>query len=148
MAKIKAGKKIKAAFKTFQQQKTKRVKAVTGAVVDVVQARQDAKASKAASRAYGKAAKADALAAGGGYIGRQQAIGQIGTGFIDLGKAAATGGASTLGGLFGGGGSDTFDTGSGQMTSTVVAAPKPFYMEPIFQLAAGIGIFLLLRRKK
>ena len=150
MAKIKAGKKIKAAFKTFQQQKTKRVQAVAGAVSDVVAARQAAKAAKAASRAAGKVGKAQAVGAGGGFVGRQQAIGQIGTGFIQAGTAAATGGASlgasALGGLFGGGrggAPDTFDTGSGQMVAP--PPPKPFYTQPIFLVGAGIAAFLLLR---
>jgi len=140
MAKIKAGKKIKSVIGTFARQKTKRVEAVADALTDIV-----------ATRQAGKAAVAQAKAAGGGYIGRQQAIGQIGTGFIDtagkIGSAAATGGLSSLGGAFGNIGSGLFDTGTGQMTQSP-PPKKPFYEEPVFLLAAAAGLFLLLQRKK
>lgn len=151
MAQVKAGKKIKAAFKTFQQQKTKRVKAVTGAVTDIIEARQAGRSSRAASRAAGKVGKSQAVAAGGGFIGRQQAIGQIGTGFIKAGTAAATGGASLAGGVLGdllggsGRGDMAFDTGSGQVVSAL-PPEKPFYTQPIFLIgAAGLAALLLLR---
>ena len=149
MAQVKAGKKIKAAFGSFQQQRTARVRARQSRR----KTRQTERTKRTESRQAGKIGKAQAVAAGGGFIGRQQAIGQIGTGFVKaagtIGAAAATGGASSLlGGL---GGSDmsgmAFDTGSGQVVPSM-PAPAPFYTKPVFLIAAGLGLFFLLRPKK
>jgi hypothetical protein len=147
MAKIKAGKKIRSALKTFQQQKTKRVQAVAGAVSDIVASRQAGRTARAQARQAGKVGKAEAVAAGGGFIGRQEAIG---VGFQTAGKlgtAAATGGASLLGDALGGFGSSgmTFDTGSGAVSAAPPPAPQPFYTKPVFLIGAGLAAFLLLR---
>lgn len=150
MAQVKAGKKIKAAFGSFQQQRTARVRARQSRR----KVRQTERTKRTQFRQAGKVGKAEAIAAGGGFIGRQDAIGQIGTGFIDaagtIGAAAATGGSSSLlgalGGL-GGRGDMAFDTGSGQVVSSM-PAPAPFYTKPVFLIAAGLGLFFLLRPKK
>ena len=83
MAKIKAGKKIRSALKTFQQQRTKRVEAVAGAVSDIVAARQAGKTARTGFRQQGKVGKAEAISQGGGFIGRQDTIG---IGFQTAGK--------------------------------------------------------------
>ena len=147
MAKIKAGKKIRSALKSFQQQRTKRVEAVAGAVSDIVAARQAGKTARTGFRQQGKVGKAEAISQGGGFIGRQDAIG---IGFQTAGKlgtAAATGGASLLGDALGGFGSSgmTFDTGSGTVSAAPPPAPQPFYTKPVFLIGAGLAAFLLLR---
>ncbi len=153
MAQVKAGKKVKAAFGSFQQQRTARVRARQSRR----KVRQTERTKRTQFRQAGKIGKAEAIAAGGGFIGRQDAIGQIGTGFIDaagtIGAAAATGGSSSLLGSLGGLGGRgdmsgmAFDTGSGQVVSAM-EPEQPFYTKPVFLIAAGLGLFFILRPKK
>jgi len=161
MARFRAGKKIKAAASSFQQERTKRIKArqrrrskKQEQKTARVQARQTGKTQRTADRQVGKIGKAQAIGQGGGYIGRQDMFGRVGEAAIDAGVAAATGGASLLGdglgGLMGGlpmmpGESPVSQNGQDQGTEE---EEQEWYENPIFIGAAVLGVFLLMNRKK
>ena len=161
---LRAGKKIKAAAASFQQERTKRVKArqrrkskKQEEKTKRVQARQTGKTTRTADRQIGKIGKAEAISQGGGYIGRQDMFGRIGEAGIKAGVAAATGGASVitdgLGGLMGGlpmiaGEGPVSQSSNGSNGSDEEETEELWYENPLILGGIAIGVFFLLNQKK
>jgi hypothetical protein len=160
---LRAGKKIKAAAASFQQERTQRVKArqrrksrKQQEKTKRVQARQTGKTTRTADRQMGKVGKAQAIGAGGGYIGRQDMFGRVGEAGIKAGVAAATGGASVLadglGGLMGGlpmiPGEGPVNQSSNGSDNGEEETEELWYENPLVLGGIAIGVFFLLNRKK
>ena len=161
---LRAGKKIKAAASSFQQERTKRIKArqrrkskKQQEKTKRVQARQTGKTTRTADRQMGKVGKAQAIGQGGGYIGRQDMFGRVGEAAIKAGTAAATGGASLLGdglgGLMGGlpmmpGESQITNGSNNYEDDETESTEEEWYENPLILGGIAIGVFFLLNRKK
>ena len=149
---MKVGKKITAAVQTFAGNRTKRIRIRQRQRTARVQAKQERKEAgrsyrrdKAIARQQAKVAKAAQIAAGGGYIGRQDAIGRGFDAAGRVGAAAVTGGMSEAGGLFGGG-SDVMDYGSAPVS---YAPQEEWYKNPLYLIGgAGLLYVLFIRGKK
>jgi len=162
---LRAGKKIKSYASSFaaertarvkarqrrraqkQRQKTKRAEARQAARTSGTIARQGGKTQRTGFRQAGRVGKAQAIGAGGGYIGRQDMFGRVAEGGFKAATAAATGGASALasglGGLLG-----DFELGDESTAVSKKEFEGEWYENPMILLGGAALLFVLLQPKK
>ena len=156
------GSKIRAAQKSFAAQRTQRVKArqKRRAVkqrqkTERVEARQSGKSARAAARQSGRIGKAEAIAQGGGYLGRQAAITDIGRGAVGLAGAGIGAAAGLPPGILSMGGAASSSPGVPPVQlqadmvgpSPITQQKEPWYQNPIVLLGGAAALFFVLQQR-
>jgi hypothetical protein len=151
---LRAGKKIKSYASSFAAERTARVKArqrrraqKQRQKTERAKARQAGKTQRTGFKQAGRVGKAQAIGAGGGYVGRQDMFGRVAEGGFKAATAAATGGASSLasglGGLLG-----DFELGDESTAVSKKGVEGEWYENPMILLGGAALLFVLLQPKK